>query len=103
MWESFVAVTVDVKNTGNFDGSAVPQLYLSYPEETPVEVPVRVLRGFQKVQLGKGEQKSVEFHLTRRDLSYWDVERQNWVLEVNGRFQVSVGSSSRDLPLSDSF
>lgn len=87
-----------------------------------VVFPKRVLRGFEKVHtyshdaalagspLGQGAQgakqgdgewayasKKVEFQLTRRDLSYWSVRRQNWVLP-RGRFRVEVGWSSRDLP-----
>jgi len=47
--------------------------------------------------VGKGETKSVTMKLTRRDLSYWDVGVQNWVMPVEGVFKVRVGASSRDL------
>jgi hypothetical protein len=40
--------------------------------------------------------------VTRRDLSYWDVERQNWVLP-KGTFEVCLGFSSRDLVACDTF
>jgi beta-glucosidase len=100
LWETYVTVTVDVKNTGATAGKVVPQLYLSYPEtELDVDVPVRVLRGFEKVHLDKGETKSVKFNLTRRDLSYWDVAHQNWAMVTDGKYKLSVGQSSRDLPL----
>ena len=57
-----------------------------------------VPQGFA-VQWTKGGEKQVEFHVTRRDLSYWDVKRQNWVMPSTGTFGVSVGFSSRNLPL----
>lgn len=98
LWETHVVVSIDVANTGKLSGQVVPQLYLSYPESKTVDFPVRVLRGFDKVHLEKGEKKKVEFSLTRRDLSYWDVERQNWVIP-DGKFTFAVGESSRNLKL----
>jgi beta-glucosidase len=96
LWETHVIVTVTVKNTGAVGAKAVPQLYLSYPDSS-VDFPVRVLRGFEKVFIKPGETKKVEFEVTRRDLSYWDVERQNWVMIVDGEYTLAVGESSRDL------
>lgn len=99
LWDSHVTVSVDVTNTGKLGGKAVPQLYLSYPASETVDFPVRVLRGFDKLYIEKGETKTVEFSLTRRDLSYWDVERQNWVIP-EGEYTFAVGESSRDLRVS---
>ncbi|KAL7813843.1 family 4 carbohydrate esterase [Trichoderma aethiopicum] len=99
LWDSHVTVSVDVTNTGKLGGKAVPQLYLSYPASETVDFPVRVLRGFDKLYIEKGETKAVEFSLTRRDLSYWDVERQNWVIP-EGEYTFAVGESSRDLRVS---
>ncbi|KAH7196454.1 glycoside hydrolase superfamily [Fusarium flagelliforme] len=101
LWKTVVTVSVVVTNTGSVKGKAVPQLYLSYPE-SKVDHPVRVLRGFEKVSLKKGESKKVKFELTRRDLSYWDVEEQNWRVE-DGEFVIAVGDSSRDLKLTGTF
>lgn len=58
--------------------------------------PVRVLRGFDKVFLEAGETKAVSFALTRRDLSYWDVDAQDWRIPT-GEIGISLGFSSRDL------
>jgi beta-glucosidase len=62
-----------------------------------------VLRGFEKPFLKKGESKTVEFNLTRRDLSYWDVAQQNWVMLVDGEYEFAVGESSRDLRIKGSW
>jgi beta-glucosidase len=101
LWKTVVTVSVVVTNSGSVKGKAVPQLYLSYPE-SKVDHPVRVLRGFEKVSLKKGESKKVKFELTRRDLSYWDVEEQNWRVE-DGEYVIAVGDSSRDLKLTGTF
>ena len=99
-----------LSNTGSVPGSAVVQLYISLPQtaKSPsgqgnlVDMPVRVLRQFEKVFLKEGERAVVDMELTRRDLSYWDVEMQNWVLPA-GRFEVCLGFSSRDLGACDGF
>jgi hypothetical protein len=98
-----------LSNTGKVPGSAVVQLYISLPQDAkspasgaPIDMPVRVLRQFEKVHLKDGEQAVVDMEVTRRDLSYWDVEMQNWVLP-GGRFEVCLGFSSRDLGACDTF
>ncbi|KAI3321583.1 glycoside hydrolase family 3 protein [Xylariaceae sp. AK1471] len=100
LWATYVTVSVDITNTGASKGQAVPQLYLSYPHSDTVDFPVKALRGFDKILLEKGETSTVTFNLTRRDLSYWDVMAQNWVMIVEGEYKFMVGQSSRDLPVS---
>ena len=70
------------------------QLYVGYPES--VGEPPRQLRGFEKVSLDPGQSTTVNFDLLRKDLSYWDVVSQNWVI-ANGTYIVYMGSSSRNL------
>ncbi|KAF4447318.1 glycosyl hydrolase family 3 N terminal domain-containing [Fusarium albosuccineum] len=97
LWAEMVRVKTTVKNTGGRKGSAVPQLYLSYPKDSiPDGTPVRVLRGFEKADIGPGQSKGFTFVLARRDLSYWDVAAQAWRIPA-GKFELAVGFSSRDL------
>jgi beta-glucosidase len=99
MWAIYVTLTVDVKNDGPVAGAVVPQVYLEYPDKEGVDFPVRVLRGFDKLYLEPGQSHTAHFYLTRRDLSYWDVVEQNWVMVTEGQYKFRVGLSSRDLPL----
>ncbi|KAL4927617.1 beta-glucosidase [Aspergillus undulatus] len=96
LWETLYNVTVSVANTGDVEGSAVPQLYVTFPESTPAGTPPKQLRGFDKVPLAPGESKKVTFELMRRDLSYWDIVSQQWLIP-EGEFVIRVGWSSRDL------
>ena len=103
LWDEHLLVSVDVKNTGSRKGKQVVQVYVSFPKNIiddttgeKIGSPVRVLRGFEKLEANKDETKTVEIRLTRRDLSYWSVGRQNWVMPVDGMFHISVGTSSRD-------
>ena len=98
LYTTVLTATASVSNTGSVAGSEVVQLYLALPSSAPVGTPVKVLRGFEKVVLNAGETQEVSFTLTRKDVSYWDVISQNWLIP-SGAMEVMVGTSSRDLPL----
>lgn len=91
LWEVLYNVSVSVTNTGEVAAHEVPQLYLQVPN-----APEWQLRGFDRVFLRCNETKTVVFPLTRRDLSIWDVVKQDWKLQ-RGDFGVMVGASSRDV------
>jgi Fibronectin type III-like domain len=63
-----------------------------------VDRPKRELKAFAKVELAAGESTGVNFELRARDLSFFSSIHRRWVLE-DGEFEISVGGSSRDLPL----
>jgi len=96
LWDVVASLEVAVKNTGDVAGAEVAQLYIGFPEVEGVQFPVRVLRGFEKVHLEKGDEKKVTFEIRRRDLSFWDVEAQNWRMPTKGKFTLRVGNSSRN-------
>lgn len=94
LWETVAVVQSRVRNSGEVRGTEVVQLYIGVPGG---DSPARQLRGFQRVgPLEAGEAATVEFRLTRRDLSVWDVEAQQWRLR-RGTYRVYVGASSRDV------
>jgi beta-glucosidase len=103
LWNVYATASVDIKNTGSRPGKEVVQLYISFNdvsgEAAHIDFPIRVLRGFEKVDLETDETKTVDFNITRRDLSYWDVVKQNWVMPTEGTITIAVGASSRDLRL----
>ncbi|RYP80642.1 hypothetical protein DL769_002387 [Monosporascus sp. CRB-8-3] len=96
LWDVLAAVRADVANTGGVAGAEVAQLYVGIPGSG---VPARQLRGFAKPFLNASASATVDFELTRRDLSVWDVAAQRWRLPRGGEFDIYVGGSSRDLPL----
>jgi beta-glucosidase len=95
LWDVLVKVSADVKNTGAVDGAEVAQLYVGIPS---AGAPVKQLRGFEKPFINTTQTATVNFKLTRRDLSVWDTVAQKWSL-LQGNYTISVGSSSRNLPL----
>ncbi len=93
-------VTVRIKNTGEMASDEVPQVYLGAPGQIPdgVQFPVRALAAFDRIHLGPGEEKVIAFHIPERQLQYWSTKDQKWET-AEGPRTVSVGRSSRDLPL----
>lgn len=84
-------VTVDVANTGNFDGKETVQLYIRDIVGS-VTRPVRELKNFKKIALKKGEKQTVTFDITVEDLKFYNSDLQ-FVAEP-GQFDVFVGGNS---------
>jgi beta-glucosidase len=110
LFEPFLGVAVQINNTGQRSGKEVVQVYVSFPAEVVepttgerIDFPPKVLRSFKKVEVDPGESQVVKLHLTRKDLSYWSIIQQNWVMPIEGEFKIRVGRSSRDLPLTGVF
>lgn len=97
MWDNAATVTAEITNTGSRTGQEVAQLYLAIPNSAP-----RQLRGFDKVRIQPGGTATVTFELDKRDFGVWDVVKQKWVVQ-EGEYEVFVGASSRNLPLSEKF
>ncbi|CAG7924406.1 unnamed protein product [Penicillium olsonii] len=95
LFESVGTISVLVQNTGEVPGAEVAQLYIGLPDSAP-STPPKQLRGFEKLLLEPEQSGMATFELTRRDLSYWDVQEQKWIIPA-GKFTVYVGSSSRDI------
>lgn len=93
-------VSCTVTNTGQYDGDEVAQLYLTDKVASVALPPIR-LKGFQKIFLKKGESKELTFDLTQKDLSIYDAG-MNFRVEP-GEFEVKIGGSSDNLPLSGTF
>ncbi|KAK5132211.1 hypothetical protein LTR08_009271 [Meristemomyces frigidus] len=111
LYTEAVEVRATLSNTGLVGGDAVVQMYISFPANVTdslnrtVAFPVRVLRNWAKVRVGtsnEAKRREVKMVLTRKDLSFWDGGRGNWVVP-GGEFEVGVGFSERDLPLRSSF
>jgi beta-glucosidase len=96
-----ITISLKVKNTGKMDGDEIVQLYIHDPVAS-VEREVKSLKGFERVSLKAGESKEVRFKLDKSHLSFYDTPSKRWVAEP-GQFDVLIGSSSRDIRLTQSF
>ena len=93
--------SVTVKNTGKVAGKETVQLYIG-DDKASVMRPQKELKGFQKISLEPGEQKTVSFSITEEDLRFYDENQHKWVAEP-GTFKAYIGSSSRDIKAKLSF
>ena len=90
-------VSFTITNNTQFEAEEVAQVYVSRPVSR-IEHPVKELKGFSRVVLKRGENKTVTIPLRRTDLCHWDEPAQTWMLEP-GDMTVLVGGSSDNLPL----
>lgn len=93
-----VKVGVDVKNTGNFDGEEVVQVYVTDLVASTVR-PRKQLRAFERVAVAKGETVRVEMVLEEPAFIVYD-RNMNPVVEP-GEFTIAVGASSSDIKLQE--
>ncbi|OGU79615.1 MAG: glycosyl hydrolase [Stygiobacter sp. RIFOXYC12_FULL_38_8] len=89
-----LTVTVEVKNTGKFEGKEVVQLYIRDLVGS-VTRPVKELKDFAKISLKPGETKKVEFTITPEKFKFYDINLKH-VVEP-GDFKVFVGTNSVDV------
>ena len=91
---------MDVTNTGERDGEEVVQLYVR-DVESSVPMPVKQLRGFERISLKKGQTKTVSFILKPiEDMRYYDPQKQHYTVEP-GEFEIQIGASSNDIRLKE--
>ena len=93
--DGMVAAMVDVKNTSDRTGDEVVQLYTREINPSVVR-PSRELRGFQRIALQPGEQKTVTFTVPVEKLAFYDDKRHAFVVEP-GKYEIQIGASSADI------
>ena len=89
-----ILVSVKVKNTGDYDGEEVVQLYVQDLVGS-VTRPVKELKGFKKIMLKRGEEKSVDFIIHEKDLRFTAADMK--FKSEPGLFKVYVGTNSVDV------
>lgn len=88
-----ITVTADVKNTGDKAGEQVVQLYIQDLVGS-VTRPVKELKGFEKVNLQKGETKTVQFTITPEMISFYNLKMKFG--PEPGDFKVWVAANAAD-------
>jgi len=89
-----LTASIQLSNTGNYDGAEVVQLYIRDMVGT-VTRPVKELKGFQKIELKAGESKVVSFDITPEDLKFYNYDLDyDW---EPGEFEIMIGGNSRNV------
>jgi len=92
-----VTVALKVKNTGARRGAEVVQIYVHAPQG-PVLRPEQELRGFAKVDLAPGEERTINVKLPARAFAYFDGQAGAWQITA-GPHEIRASASSRDTRL----
>jgi len=96
-----VKVSLNVKNTGIYDGDEVVQLYVRNMDSKE-EQPIKSLRGFSRIHIAKNMSTDVTFLLKIEDLKYFNVSKNKFSVDP-GRYEILIGSSSEDIRLKEIF
>jgi len=88
-----ISVTARVSNSGKMAGEEVVQLYVS-SDDQKAKLPIRSLKGFQRITLQPGQSKMVSFTLTPDDLSVYDENGKPHPLP--GKIQITIGGRQPD-------
>lgn len=86
--------SVELSNTGDFDGAEVVQLYIR-DVVASITRPMRELKGFQKVTLKAGETKTISFEISTEDLKFYNYDI-DYVWEP-GEFEIMIGGNSSEV------
>jgi beta-glucosidase len=92
-----ITVSVEIANTGKKDGDEVVQLYVNHIN-SQVSRPKQELKGFMRVNLNAGENKTIEIPLEAKRLAYWDISKNDWQVERDS-IEIRIGASSADIKL----
>lgn len=87
-----LTVIVDLKNTGDYEGTEVVQLYTSDLFGS-IARPIKELKDFKKVNLKPGETQTVTFELPIQKLAFWNIDMQKIV--EPGEFEIMIGNNSQ--------
>lgn len=90
-FDSYIEVSVDVKNTGTFAGEETVQLYIHDLVSSRCR-PVLELKGYQKIWLEPADVKKVTIRVDYWDLGFYDNEMQ-YIVEP-GTFRIQIGHDS---------
>jgi len=90
-------VTVTVKNTGDYEGKEVVELYISAPDNKAANKPAKELKAFAKTKLLKpGESETLTLTVKAEDLASFDEAASAWVV-AEGEYQFLVAASVQDI------
>jgi beta-glucosidase len=87
-----IIATVEVSNVGKITGEEVVQLYVGF-ENSTIERPIKLLKGFTRVALQPGEKKKVKIEVNKNDLAWYNPDKMQWDLE-DIEYDLYVGGSS---------
>ena len=94
-----ITFSIKIKNTGNYNGDEVAQVYIQYPNMP--RMPIKELKAFQRVSLNINQQQTIQFSIALAELKKWNLNKDAWQL-YSGDYTINIGSNSADARLTSS-
>jgi len=91
-----ISFSVKIKNTRNYDGDEVAQVYIEYPSLG--RMPIKELKAFKRLNVLKGKERIAEFSIPSKELQKWDLQQHDWKL-YPGEYFLCIGKSSSEIIL----
>lgn len=92
-----LTVSFNVTNKGHVAGSAVAQLYVTYPKIHGKDLPVKRLQGFRKTNiLVPGQTEHISLHIKGIQLANWNQQEKKETV-YSGTYQFQLGKDSHDI------
>jgi beta-glucosidase len=91
--EDSIKLSVEITNTGNYDGKEVPQVYIAFPDIPGM--PIKELKAFKKLSIKMGDSSIVHFSIPIKELKKWNLQEHKWQL-YKGTYTIFVGSHAND-------
>ncbi len=92
-----VNLTFSIRNAGKLAGDEVAQVYVTFPE-TGIKVPLKQLKGFDRVHIEKGKTARVTISVPKKELRLWDDAKGEFYTPT-GNYIFMVGAASDDIRL----
>ena len=92
-----VELQFTIQNTGKMKGDEVAQIY-AHSIDATIKVPINQLKRFQRITLLPGEIKTLTFKIPASELSFYNIETNDFRTEP-GKWEIQIGSSSKDIRL----
>ena len=90
-----IIITLDVVNTGDYDGAEVVQIYVS-KENSVVSRSLKELKAFEKIFVKRGKKETVTITIPLSDLAYYNTMLDEWIVEP-GEYTIMAAASSQDI------
>ena len=95
-----IQLSLDVTNTGGYDGDELVQLYISYPGVE--RMPLKELKAFKKINIAKGKTKTTALSIPLADLQKWNLATGSWEL-FPGTYTIFAGKNSAEVIIKKDF
>lgn len=89
-----ITVSLKLENKGNFDGDEILQLYIG-SDNADADRPVKLLKGFRRVAVRKGESAVAEVSADIEDIRFYNPATSEW--ELDSAYTVYIGTDSRNV------